>query len=384
MVMIKRPFWEKRIKDLWKKAPIIWLSGPRRCGKTTLAKMLSVDNPVYVNCDLPSSGDMLKNPELFFRDCAKKTVIFDEIHNLKDPAATLKIGADMFPDIKILATGSSTLAAGKKFRDTLTGRKRNVRLLPVLYGELDLFGGAGLEKRLLHGGLPQAVLSDEKDFSFYREWADSFFSRDIQKLFGFRDWEKFNLLFEYIMRQSSGLFDASKAASSAGLSRSTVGAHLSAMETTGAVALIRPFSGGGRGELVKMPKVYGFDTGFVSFFRGWETLRPPDKGVLWEHLVLESLMAFNPDSRIMYWRDKSGREIDFVVQGDHGQADTFECKWNPDEFSPDALKVFRKNYPKGSNYVICPISTEYKRNYDGLVAEVTDITRMPGSGLHRK
>lgn len=64
-----------------------------------------------------------------------------------------KVGADEFPDLKILATGSSTLAASKKFRDTLTGRKRAVHLTPVTWNELPAFG-VPVQRRLFHGGLP--------------------------------------------------------------------------------------------------------------------------------------------------------------------------------------------------------------------------------------
>jgi len=92
----------------------------------------------------------------------------------------LKIGADTFPQLKIVATGSSTLAATSKFQDTLTGRKRLVHLTPVLWDELTAFD-TSLMKRLYHGGLPQALLADTKRPGFYREWMDCFFARDIQR-----------------------------------------------------------------------------------------------------------------------------------------------------------------------------------------------------------
>lgn len=372
--MIHRPYWENRIKSVWAKAPIVWLSGVRRCGKTTLAKMIFTQDALYLNCDLPVVGDMTADPELFFRNCEKPVVVFDEIHQLKDPSRLLKIGADMFPGLKILATGSSTLAVGRKFRDTLTGRKRQVHLAPVLYSELSLFNKASLSRRLLHGGLPPALLAREKDPSFYREWADSFFSRDIQKLFGFRDPAKFNLVFEYIMRQSGGIFECSKAASALGISRPTIDSHLSAMEITGALKVVRPFFGGGRKEMVKAPKIYGFDTGFVSFFRGWNPLRPSDNGTLWEHMALDWLAAENPERNILYWRDKTGRELDFVIAGERDEVDVFECKWSPGEFSPAALKVFREAYPRGNNYLVCPVTGQYKKREGGL--EI--IVRPPG------
>lgn len=364
--MFKRPFWIERIEAAWKEAPIVWLSGVRRTGKTVLVQSLGTDRIEYVNCDLPVVEDQVRDPELFYRNCAKPVVVFDEIHQLKDPSRLLKIGADLFPNLKLLATGSSTLTANWKFKDTLTGRKRAVYLTPVLYDELETFNHTPLLKRLFHGGLPSALLDGTKSASFYREWMDSFFARDIQKLFAFRDATKFTALFEYVLKQSGGLLETARTASALGVSRPTVENHLQALETTHAVTLIRPFHGGGQKELVKMPKVYGFDTGFVSFCRGWDPLRPDDYGPLWEHLVLETLQAHCLCGPIQYWRDAAGREIDFVLSLNRDRVDTVECKWNPDQFDSSALKVFRSYYPNGVNYLISPISTElYRKKLGG-------------------
>ena len=60
----------------------------------------------------------MKKPASQNAPTGKPVVVFDEIHQLRDPARVLKIGADEFPNLKILATGSSTLAASKKFSDT--------------------------------------------------------------------------------------------------------------------------------------------------------------------------------------------------------------------------------------------------------------------------
>ena len=69
----------------------------------------------------------------------------------------------------------------------------------------------------------------------------------------------------------------------------------------------------------RMPRLYGFDTGFVSQARGWNPLRSDDCGLLWEHLVLEHLQANLPDLHLHHWRDKTGREVDFVLV--HGLCD---------------------------------------------------------------
>jgi hypothetical protein len=351
--MIHRPFWLSRIESAWKEASVVWLSGVRRSGKTTLAQSLGPERTWYVNCDLPVVEEMVRDPALFYRNCPKPIIVFDEIHQLSDPSRVLKIGADMYPRLKILATGSSTLAASRKFRDTLAGRERQVHLVPVLWGEMGAFGTT-LPRRLHHGGLPPALLADNKMPSLYREWMDSFFARDIQRLFAFRDVNRFTALFEYLLRQSGGQLERTRAAAGLGISRPTVESHLRALEITHAITLVRPFHGAGQKELVKQPKIYGFDTGFVSFFRGWDPLRPEDCGVLWEHLVLEHLQAHLPDLPIRYWRTKAGHEVDFVLAHPRDQVDAVECKWSPEEFDPKSLRMFRSRYPKGRNYLISP------------------------------
>ncbi|MBU0652838.1 MAG: ATP-binding protein [Proteobacteria bacterium] len=369
--MKSRPFWLNRIENAWREAPICWLAGVRRVGKTTLAKSLGEERMVYVNCDLPVTRDRMSDPELFYRNCTRPVVVFDEVHQLPDPSTALKIGADLFPHLKIMATGSSTLAASRKFQDTLTGRKRLVRLPPVLWDELDAFDKTPLLKRLYHGGLPQTLLSETKEPGFYREWIDSFFARDIQRLFAFRNPDKFTLFFEYLMRQSGGQMETAKVASSLGISRPTVESHLRALEITHAVTLVRPFFGGGGKEIVRMPKVYGFDTGFVGFCRGWEPLRPDDYGILWEHLVLEYLQAHLPDRTIQYWRDTDGREIDFILVRKRDEVDAIECKWSPDHFNADALKKFRSFYGRGANYLVCPVPTPgYLKRISGMEIRV--------------
>ena len=357
---------------------MVWLAGVRRVGKTTLVKSLGEDRIIYLNCDLPVVEEIIAQPEIFFRNCNRSVVVFDEVHQLRDPSRILKIAADQFPHLKIIATGYSTPAATRKFQDTLTGRKRNVRLLPVLWDEIAAFGNATLGKRLYHGGLPQALLVDRKDPEFYREWLDSFFVRDIQKLFSFRNPEKFIALFEYILRQSGGLMETTRAASAIGVSRATVDSHLQALEATHAVTVVRPFFGGGQKELVKMPKIYAFDTGFVSFSRGWDPLRPDDCGSLWEHVVLEFLQAHAYDREISYWRDTAGREVDFVIRRSRDEIDAIECKWDPRQFDAASLKVFRSRYPGGRNYLVCPeAGGGYGKSMDGLDISVVD----PGQWL---
>jgi len=317
-----------------------------------LAKMIS--GAQYYNCDMPSVVKQLGDPEYFFRNIRDGSIIiFDEIHRLENPDIVLKIAADEFPGLKILATGSSTLSAVKKFRDSLTGRKINLYFPPVLWNEcLSDFKINDIDRRLLFGGLPELLLADRINYDFYSEWIDSYYARDIQELFNIRNRTGFLKLLNIIFLQSGGLMDVSGLAKNAGLSRPTVLMHLEALQTAHAVNVVPPFFGGGRKEIVKRPKIYAFDTGFVSFVNGWGEIRDDDRGLLWEHLVLDMLKV--KFKNVFYWRNKNKNEVDFVIKKHGNVVDTFECKVNPLKFDPQSLLLFRKFYPKGNNYCLSP------------------------------
>ncbi|HFQ14164.1 MAG TPA: ATP-binding protein [Gammaproteobacteria bacterium] len=370
--------WLDRIHQAWTRRSIVWLSGVRRVGKTTLARMLP--DAVYLNCDLPSTLRALEDPELYLDSQAKGSVlIFDEVHHLDAPSRLLKITADEYPYLKVLATGSSTLAATRKFRDSLTGRKQAIHLCPVLWEECaEPFGVPELDHRLLHGGLPEPLLAERKDPAFFNEWIDSFYARDILELFGIRNRQGFLSLFRLLLRQSGGQLDYSQLANLSELSRATVKAHIEAMQVAHAVHLLRPYHGGGKREIVSRPKCYAFDTGFVTFEKGWDTIRDDDRGLLWEHLVLDSLRFRFADEDIFYWQDKSHREVDFVIRRGRDRVDVMECKINPDKFDAKPVEVFRGLYPKGDNYIVSPaVKKPYKVRRGDLVFTACSTRDLP-------
>jgi len=164
-----------------------------------------------------------------------------------------------------------------------------------------------------------------------------------------------------------------------GLSRPTVKAHIEAMTITHAVFLLPPFHGGGKREIIRRAKCYAFDTGFVSFIKGWDSIREEDRELLWEHLVLDTLRSFEHENNIFFWRDKSGREIDFVIKKSENNFDTIECKVNPADFSYKNLKVFRKLYTGGKNFCVSPnISESYNIRKDNLLVEFHSLQSIFG------
>jgi uncharacterized protein len=368
--MINRLCWINQIEDAWKSRSIIWLSGVRRTGKTCLAQ--SLENVLYFDCELPSVRRMLEDPESFLNQHKGKRIVLDEIHRLGNPSELLKISADHFPSVKVIATGSSTLSASAKFKDTLTGRKTAIHLTPMILEDIWSFK-QDVPKRLLNGGLPPFSLQEKVSGDEIQEWVDSYWAKDIQELFRVERRASFMRFFELLMTQSSGIFDATRFSRDCGISHTSIHNYLAIFEETYVATVVRPFSTHKPTEIVAAPKVYGFDTGFVSYYRGWNVLNDDNKGILWEHLVLNELTARLPAKRVLYWRDKQHHEIDFVLQDPDG-AVALECKWKAAAFDPANLLIFRNRYPKGLNVVISSDTPKpYQRKFKNVAVEFVGL-----------
>lgn len=363
--MIQRKFWLEKIRQAWEDRSVLWLSGVRRAGKTSLCH--SIPDAEYFDCELPRVRRILSDPQSFLEDLKGRAVILDEIHRLDNPSELLKIAADHYSGIKVLATGSSTLGASAKFRDTLAGRKRELWLTPMILEDMTDFGKTELKHRFLNGGLPPFSLSKgipERDF---QEWMDAFWAKDVQELFRLERRHSFLKFTELLMAQSGGIFEASRFAVPCEVSRSTISNYLSVLEATFIVHIVRPFSTHRATEIISAPKIYAFDTGFMCYYRGWHELRREDFGELWEHLVLNEIQARLQTRNLLYWRDKRGHEVDFVFVDRGGEPTTIECKWSASEFDPKNIKAFRRAYPKGKNFVV---SKDVDRSFSKAYGEV--------------
>ena len=363
--MVKRDFWIDRIEQQLQQRSVLWLSGVRRVGKTYLCK--SLPDIEYFDCELPRVRREMEDPEGFLDDLKGRTVVLDEIHRLDNPSEMLKIAADHHPETKIIATGSSTLGASAKFRDTLAGRKTELWLTPMISLDLEAFQKSDLSHRFLRGGLPPFFLAPDLPERDFQEWMDAYWAKDIQELFRLGRRHSFLKCAELLLAQSGGIFEATKFAIPCEVSRSTIANYLSILESTFIVHLVRPFSSHRPTEIVAAPKVYAFDTGFCCYYRGWHDLRREDMGVLWEHYVMNELFARLQTRRVCYWRDKNHHEIDIVLDVRGRDPLAIECKWWADDFDGKNLRIFRKQYPGGENYVV---ASDVDRPFSRTVGDV--------------
>lgn len=363
--MIIRTAWQNLIERAWEQRPIVWLAGVRRAGKTYLAQ--SLGKVEYFDCELPRTRQMMDDPEGFLDALRGKRVVLDEVHRLDNPSQLLKIAADHYSTIRILATGSSTIGASAKFRDTLAGRKTDVWLTPMTVRDMADFGSPELGHRFLFGGLPPFFLAPSPSGRHFQEWLDAYWAKDVQELFRLERRSAFIKLAELLMVQSGGIFEAQSLARPCGISQPTVQTYLKALEETFIVHVVRPYHTNKAAEIVAAPKVYGFDTGFVCYYRGWKELRDSDAGHLWEHFVLNEIHAATQSRAVRYWRDKQKHEVDFIWAPPGQMPLAIECKWRAAEFDPRNLRAFRRLHPDGANIVVAhDVDKPFGRDYAGL------------------
>lgn len=374
--MVRRSNWIDLAEGAWQRRSVLWLAGVRRVGKTFLCQ--SLDDVEYFDCELPRTRRLMEDPEAFLRERAGRRIVLDEVHRLANPSELLKIAADHFPDTRVLATGSSTLEATAKFRDTLAGRKETLWLTPMVAADLHAFGKSDLRHRLLHGGLPPFFLAAEMPERDFQDWVDAYWAKDIQELFRLERHWSFQRFLELLFAQSGGMFEATRFAAPCEVSRQTISNYLTALEATFVAHVVRPYSARRANEIVSAPKVYGFDTGFVSYFRGWDTLRSEDVGLLWEHFVLNEIQGRLQHRTARYWRSKQGAEVDFVLpRRGNGGPIAIECKWKATAFEPHSLASFRRLHPQGPNFVVCAdIDTAHERAYDGLGVSFVSLEQL--------
>ena len=352
LVFIKRKFWLGLIEEAWQHRNLIWLTGLRRSGKTSLCR--SLGDLEYFDAEDLDDRDRLANPRKFYESLNKPQVVIDELHRLDNPSELLKIGADYFPELRIIATGSSTLAATNKFKDSLTGRKTSIKISNMISDDLEDFANLNLDHRFLRGGLPPFFMARELADFMFAEWTESFWAKDIEELFRIDNKRSFMKFFEMLMIFSGGLFEATTFSKACQVARPTIQKYLSILEETHVVSIVRPFHQRPANEIAATPKVFCFDTGFISYFNRWLDLDSERKGRLWEHWVLlelQSKLQLKGFS-IYYWRNKQKQEVDFVLLKRGLAPIVVECKWRRDSFEAKNIIAFIKHYPGARNFVV--------------------------------
>lgn len=362
--MFYRTQWVHRIEEAWERKPLIWLTGARQTGKSSLLQ--SLPDCAYYDCDQGEVLKWLEDPRGFFKGQTAPRVALDNLENLPDAADALKEGFAAVPGLRVIATGAAGMSLSPLYQGMLPELRETVLLVPMAAQDLQDFKQTELKHRLQQGGLPGFFLAPALETADLDAWIETFLEEDIGAFLRVKQYSLVKFL-RMVWTRSGNAFEATAYSKHCEVSRPAIAKYLSVLETAHAVQVVRPFTTRRPTEILAAPKVYGCDTGFVCRIKGWKYLRQDDLARLWEHYVLNELQAHFQSRNIHYWRDKRNHAVDFVLAFRDAAPAAVQCSWISEEFDPSGLRSFRIQYREGANFVVChDVLMPYRKNFSGL------------------
>lgn len=321
---------------------ILLLLGPRQTGKTTLIRTIIVGSGhgvAFVDGDDATARETFgaANTADLRRIIGGNKILFvDEAQRIPNIGLALKIVADQMKDVQVISSGSSALDLGNALNEPLTGRKRTFHLFPVTWQEWVSHQGylpalQSLESRVLYGMYPE-VLLDNRPEEVLKELASSYLYRDVLALSGIRKPAVLEKLVQALAFQLGHEVSYNELAQTVQVDKNTIMSYIDLLEKAFVVFTIPPFSSNMRNEISSTRKVYFYDNGIrnavLSDYKALDLRQ--DKGALWENFIISERMKYHEaqgaNTRMYFWRNRSGQEIDLVEQAG-GTLQAFEIKW---------------------------------------------------------
>ena len=319
--MIKREL-EAKLIYFAKRFPVLTLTGPRQSGKTTLVKNAFPDKKYVSLEDLDHRRFAQQDPRGFLK--SYQDAIIDEAQNVPELFSYIqtKVDEENIPGQYIL-TGSQNFLLFEKITQSLAGRVAVLKLLPFSYAELAISGiKEKYEFYLYNGFYPRIYDMNLSPEDFYPSYLQTYIERDVRLIRNIGDLSRFQLFIKLCASRTGQLLNISSLGNECGISSTTASSWISILEASYIIFLLRPHHKNYNKRLVKMPKLYFYDTGLAAYLLGIHSIEQLDthysKGALFESLVISELMkkAYNAgrEPHYFFWRNKTGNEIDLLIE----------------------------------------------------------------------
>lgn len=364
---------EENIKNSLLKEKIVIIYGARQVGKTTLAKKILSEygnEGRYYNCELLSVERGLSEMEAekikaFLGDY--KIVVLDEAQKIPNIGKILKIMVDTYPEMQIIATGSSSFDLLQKVSEPMTGRIFQFILYPFSVNEIIKYGDrqlldAKLENILRFGAYPGVFGLSEKDAGErLNEIASNYLYKDILQVEGLKKSSVIKNLLQALALQLGDEVSLQELAVTLGINRLTVQKYIDILEQSFVIFKLNAFSRNKRKEISKSIKVYFYDLGIRnSLIENFNPLEiRNDIGALWENFCIVERKKTNEVNRrfanLYFWRTYDQKEIDLIEERE-GKLFGYEMKWKKDAVKApkDWLEEYKEaefSVVSGKNFV---------------------------------
>ena len=324
--------------------PVIFLTGPRQSGKTTLTRATFPDYDYRSLEDLQNREEAVEDPRGFLKRLeGSQGAILDEVQRAPDLFSYIQGFVDERRGGPLILTGSQNFLLLERINQSLAGRVAILELLPFSIAELverpaltphafeeGLFENLGqcrldLDEMLFTGSYPAIHDRGLEPSTWLDGYIRTYVERDVRTIANIGDLETFLRFLGLCAGRSGQLLNRSSLGGDAGIDQTTVSRWISILQASYVVDLLKPHFKNFSRRLIKSPKLYFTDTGLLCRLLGIRSpidLRNhPLRGAIFETFVVSEMrklyLHHGQRPPLYFWRDSNGREVDILV--DAGQ-----------------------------------------------------------------
>jgi len=353
---VYKRFIELRVREALADTPVTLIVGPRRAGKTTLARKMGDAGRTYLTLDDQTILDAARaDPVGFIRGLDR--AIIDEVQRVPDLLLAIKktVDEDGRPG-RFLLTGSANVLTLPKVADSLAGRMETIRMLPLARAEVigrsstfldkvfagevspgkNVIVGDGLTELALVGGFPEAISrsSERRRQDWARSYLASVLTRDLRDVAEIEKLTELPKFVRFLAEHSGQLMNYSEFGSAINMNYKTSQRYVGLLEQVFLISALQPWYTNRIKRIIKTPKLHFLDSGLLAASRGLTFARLKENraafGTLLESFVFAEIMKLISwsDLRLTpyHFRDQQMHEVDIVLERDDGMIIGIEVK----------------------------------------------------------
>ena len=320
--MIKRKLSEKLIYYA-EKYPVVSITGPRQSGKTTLAKSTFPDYEYITLEDIDIRNIAINDPKTILETKAKGLII-DEIQRVPELFSYIQAIVDTTNKSgQFIITGSQNFLLMQNISQTLAGRIAILKLLPFSLEELQntKYYPKDFVSTIYNGFYPRIYDKNIPANDFYPFYIQTYVERDVKLIKNIANQNVFINFIKVCAGRTGQLLNITELANTCGITQITAKSWLSILEASYIIYFLRPHHKSYNKRIVKMPKLYFYDTGLASSILGIKSEKQLIihflYGALFENFVINEFYKHLYNNAVnlelYFWRDKNGKEIDLII-----------------------------------------------------------------------
>ena len=382
-MLVARPEPVARVHEAFSVHPAVTLTGPRQCGKTTLARMIAADTAPSTYFDLEAATDRrrLETPEHTLLGL-RGFVVIDEVQRTPALLETVRVLVDR-PDnaARFLLLGSASPALITGVSESLAGRVGLVDLAGFDLGEA---GPDNWRSLWLRGGFPRSYLAPnlQKSALWRDNFLRTFLERDIPQLGIAIPAETLRRFWTMIAHYHGQIWNAAEFARALGANEPTARRYLDLLAGAFMVRVLPPWFENLKKRQVKSPKLYVRDSGLLHTLLGLQredaVAGHPKVGASFEGFAIEQLLVAFGTGNAYFWATHAGAELDLLVTLS-GKRYGFDCKHADAPGTTKSMRVALADLALDRLWIAYPGGEAYDLDDRIAALPITDVPRLAAS-----